>query len=300
MNVFRKNIDYEAVRDLKPEWLPRVGPAVASIGAQMFTELLLLRLHIEKGATFFVEKQVSDDLQLTDFASGKFEDLPWPAVTVEFNFEDPELGTMLVGKLSRKDLVDTAANKMHVDMMGYSADAGHEHQLISLCQCADGSGSCLNVHDEHTWPRLLETGEVDSMQPHGIADGKMTPRESAALVELLKLCLKVLAYASIPQFKPQPVTPGQLRRGEAKPGVRGRPKRPTFRIVYLPIVRPAAPPKPTTGQKPGAHREFKGRRGHIRWFHSDFYVNMKGKWIYVPPVIMAGAEHLLAKVRKPT
>jgi len=308
MGLFRKNIHYDAVTNVDPRYftqnygvLPPIGPLVASMGAQMFTELLLLRLHVEKGATFYVERGVSDDLQLTDFANGRFEDLPWPATTVEFNFEDPALGTMLIGKLSRKDLVETARDKLNVEMAGYSASPDHDHQMISLCQCSDGSGSCLTVHDEHTWPKLLESGALDSAYQGHAADLQISRAESVESVDLLKLCLKILAYASVPQYRPVPVTRGQLHHGEAKPGVRGRPSRPTFRVVYLPhVVHPTEPRPPAEPGEPGKAREFKGRRGHIRWFHSDFFVKMKGKWIYVAPVVVAGAEHLLAKIRKPT
>jgi len=109
--------------------------------------------------------------------------------------------------------------------------------------------------------------------------------------------MKVLAYSSIPQFKPAPVTRHQLHYGEGKPGVRGRPNRPTFRVIYLPHVIHVGERKPS--EPTGIHREFKGRRGHLRYFHSDYFVNVKGQWKYIAPVEVEGVERTIAIVREP-
>lgn len=304
VSLFAKNLFYPPVLNTERGALLFTGQAVTlaqmlgSVGVQAFTELLLMYTHSHGGMTYVVQRGVTDDLDLTDFVDPHFENLPWPSDTIEFNFEDPSLGTVLIGHLRRKDMLNMA-DRLGVKLVGHATLDTHEHELIVLAHCSDGSGSCIMVHDENTWQNLLG-GERMDMTPRGHGDGKMTSTETEELIRLTLLCFKVLAYASIPQFKPQAVTPGQLRRGEGKAGVKGRPKLPTFRVVYLPhVVHPTAPRPLEEGEPTGAHREFKGRRGHIRWFHSDFYVKMKGKWIYVPPVVVAGTEHVVAKVRKP-
>ena len=301
MSLFAKNLLYPPmVSDPKSRWEDAafVAPIIGRFGVQAYTELLLMHVHAEMGMTYVVQKAITDELQQCDFAADThFENLPWPAKTIEFNFADPELGTILVGHLLRDDL-RAVSETLNVALIGHAAESTHTHELIVVAHCADRSGSCIIVHDENTWTRML-AGERAEMALAGPTDGHMNKVETDSLLELTLLCFKVLAYSSIPQFKPQPVSRNQLYRGEGKPGVLGRPARPTFRTVYLPhVVRPTAPAEPVEGQAPEIHREFKGRRGHIRWFHSDFYVNMKGKWIYVPPVIVEG-QHLIAKVRKP-
>jgi hypothetical protein len=84
-----------------------------------------------------------------------------------------------------------------------------------------------------------------------------------------------------------------------KPDVKGRPNRPSFRVVYLPsIVRPKAPV-----QTNGEGKDFRGRRGHIRWYHDERYVNRKGTWDFIQPIKDPKTgkypEHMVYKVRKP-
>lgn len=295
MSIFAKNLYYPEILAGGFKAASKIAPMLGQLGYQAFTELFLMHIHHEEGMTFVVQKAVTDDLELTDFIEPHFENLPWPARTIEFNFEDPALSTVLIGHLKRTEMVEIA-DKLNVTLFGHAALDTHQHELIALAHCADGSGSAILIHDEDTWTRLL-AGERHDIVPSGPYDGKLPPHEADALVKLVLLCFKVLAYSSIPQYKPQPVTRGQLKRGEAKPGVKGRPTRPTFRIVYLPHVVHTAPPGESI-KTSGAH-VFKGRRGHIRWFLSDYFVNKKGQWTYIAPIVVEGATHIIAKIRKP-
>jgi hypothetical protein len=302
---FAKNLTYpDIVRDPRTRWqnAAAVAPLLGHLGMNAFTELMLMHVHCEVGMTYVVQKAVSDELRHADFAKDtSFENLPWPAKTVEFNFQDPELGTILAGNLSRDEL-RVIADAINVTFVGRMAIPDHEHELIALAHTNDHSGTCLLIHDENTWARLL-AGERHDISPAGPLDSRMTGQETESLIDHVLMCFKVMVYSSIPQFKPMQVTRHQLKRGEGKPGVRGRPARPTFRTVYLPhVIRvpdKSATTTTTTTELSGITREFKGRRGHIRWFHSDYFVNKKGTWTYIRPVVVEGVEHEVILVRKP-
>jgi hypothetical protein len=51
----------------------------------------------------------------------------------------------------------------------------------------------------------------------------------------------------------------------------------------------------------GRTHNFYGRRGVLRYYKDDRYVNMKGKYQYIPPILGPNGEipKALFKVRKP-
>jgi hypothetical protein len=115
----------------------------------------------------------------------------------------------------------------------------------------------------------------------------------------MHLVLKVFAFVSVPTFKPTQIFKKQMHHG-GKPDVKGRPNRPSYRVVYLPsIVRPKT--GETNGE--GKGHDFKGRRGHIRWYHDERYVNRRGTWDFIRPVADPKTgkypERTVFKVRKP-
>src|SRR5208283_5214073 len=143
--LFAKNLDYSLFTDKTDSEFARLVPKIASLGAQMFTEMLAKRLHMRIGATYVVDKKVSDDLSHTDFEDSKFEDLVWPSKSIEFNFEDPNIGTALVCHLKRAE-VQEEGDRINVTLAGFNSRPDHEHQLTVLCEPADHNGTCIMVH----------------------------------------------------------------------------------------------------------------------------------------------------------
>jgi hypothetical protein len=97
---------------------------------------------------------------------------------------------------------------------------------------------------------------------------------------MLHLALKVFTFSSISQYTPTPLSKKQMTKG-GKPQVKGRPDKPSFRVAYTVDVREETK-KETVRET--ATREFRGRRGVIRWFHHERFTHMRGKWIFIQPI----------------
>ena len=166
VNPFTKNLDYELANSVTEADLARFIPTIAASGNQAFSEFLVKRLHRRSGATYIVDQRLSDDLKLTDFNNSKFEDIAWPASSIEFNFQDPELGTILMCHLTRTQ-TQAEAHKLHVDLIGHTALHDHEHQLTCFAESVDRSGTCMMLHNEHTWPSLMRGEAVPQMAVQG-------------------------------------------------------------------------------------------------------------------------------------
>lgn len=281
-----------------PAKFRQASDLVSRISRQGMMELSLVVHHVGRGCTLNVEKRVTDDLMLTDLKDCKFEEMSWPARSIEFHFEDTRIGSMLIAFMDRATYAKELSEDIQQPVVVNDNASRHEYLMVASAQNKKHE-CCLCLYTEFQWREALRTGRAGQMAHHSPADSNMDPEESFAHHQLVILCMKVLAYASVPQLRPVPVQPHQLcrRKHDAKPGFKGRPSRPAFRVLYLPtIIRQT--PKETTAS--GSHRTFKGRRGHLRYFRSDRFTVKKGTWRFIPPVAAPVAEtpHTVFKVRK--
>jgi hypothetical protein len=71
-----------------------------------------------------------------------------------------------------------------------------------------------------------------------------------------------------------------------------------MRVIYLPEVKRE---KREAKESQGGKHKFLGRRGVMRYYAHERYVNMQGKWQYIPPVRGPNGEipKVLYKVIKP-
>jgi hypothetical protein len=245
------------------------------------------------GSQMRVDQDVSADLLLTDMSSVRLEEIPFPAKSIEFFFEDPELPTILV---VRGKLLDILRECKFGDMLAPPYPEGYEEESINFyTESSDGVGFAFRAR-AHNWNEMIAADQEEIEDLKGSV--AFTNTEWEYLRVMFNLCVKVLAYASIPHFAPRPINRKQMRHG--KPGVKGRPVRPSMRVVYLPEVsRENEPGQASHGD---SKKKFLGRRGHMRYYRSPRYKHMRGKFQYIPPVLGPNGEtpKALYKVRKPS
>jgi hypothetical protein len=245
------------------------------------------------GVQMQVSKQVTNDLLATDFSSAaKIENVPWISPSVEVYFEDPMLPTVLVLKTSPKELTEMYP---HIPLQMDLTNPEYISVLMQEGRAGDRQQLHIQLRPE-LYERFLAYGEAPTMIG-GDVSFSLEPKDSASICYMLHLVLKVFAFASIPAYKPTPLTRKQMHYG-GKPGVKNRPDRPSMRICYLPTIIRPKPPEP----EPGDSKEFNGRRGHIRWYMNDRFVNRKGTWDFIRPIQdpkTGKYPQCLYKIRKP-
>lgn len=266
-----------------------IAMAQEVMGQSAIVEILNKLYHAQHGSQMVVEQNVSSDLVLTDMDSVGIEDIPFPCDSLEFFFEDPKLPTVLV----YKGTVENQLTRLGL----HGSVQGSEVQNDSINFWVEGhagAGMAFRASEEN-WNQMInaDNSEIDELK----GSVAFEDDEWEQMRHVFKLCIKVLAYASIPRLKPQLVSKKSLKRG-GRPNVKNRPARPIMRVIYLPEVkREKREPKENQG---GKHK-FLGRRGVMRYYAHERYVNMQGKWQYIPPVRGPNGEipKVLYKVIKP-
>lgn len=285
--IYKKNIHYIYRSNSN---LREFQMAKALGGSPGQSSWLIQQVQQKVGIQMQVTKEVSDDLQETDFSSAaKIENVPWMAPAVEVYFEDPLLPTILVMKTT-PDMLRQWFPKLEIGLVS-------EEYITALMQSGKDEGATqLSLQLK---PEMYEAFLSDAVTPdmeQGLFSSALTAQDNNTMCYMLHLALKVFAFASIPVYKPIPITRKQMTCG-GKPDVKGRPDRPSFRTAYLPKV---ITNKHTISDGDG--REFHGRRGHIRWYQDERYVNKKGTWDFIQPVVdpLTGKypKGKLIKVRK--
>jgi hypothetical protein len=251
---------------------------------------LMHSVHQKHGMQMQVSKQVSDDLAVTDFHAGTLiENIPMPAKCVEIFFDDPQIPTILMLRCTKDDI------SVWFPWMEAAWSDG-EHLFAIIQEGTPPNGKHHTVHLVGGQLQRFIDGEFNDAMNTGILSAYLSKGDDEEMGKMIKLALKVFIFSSIPQFKPSPITRKMMKAG--KPGVCNRPNRPSVRVQYLPHVYYDGESKAGSGSK-----AFHGRRGHVRWFSSEYFVNKKGSWSYVRPVADPATgrfpERSIARVRKP-
>lgn len=270
--VYQKNIHYFFGPQLDPEQYKVVNLLAGSSGASSW---IIQKSYHHLGVQMQVSKQVSDDLIATDFGpASRVENVPWIAPVVEVYFEDPILPTILVMKTTPKKLQEwfpmlevELFRDEYINALMQESGEKIEAKQLSLQLAPE-------MYDE-----FLLTAQTPPMKS-GIFSVPLSESDNEVICFMLHLVLKTFAFASIPHFKPIPLTRKQMTMG-GKAGVKERPNRPSLRITYLPkIITPFV----TKDIIPSGGKEFRGRRGHIRWYNSERFTHRKGTWDMISPV----------------
>lgn len=269
--TYKKNIHYTFRKDADPREFAMVKSLAGSPGMCAW---MIQQCHHRAGVQMHVSKEVSDDLQATDFSdAAKIENVPWISPVVELYFEDPILPTLLVMK-THPDQIQSWLPQIEVGLEGCEFITGLMQEGSNEME-----SKFLSVQLK---PSMYEDFLQDAVVPDmgsGLLSTGLSEQDNSAMCYMIHLALKVFAFASIPIYKPVPIGRKQMTHG-GKPDVKGRPVRPAFRASYLPTVIH----KSINVDNSGEFREFRGRRGHIRWYHDERYVYRKDTWDFMQPV----------------
>lgn len=288
--VYKKNIYYIFDTSARTD---EFAYAKAMGGSPAMSAWMIQQTHHRVGVQMQVNKNVSDDLIASDFSdAASVENIPWPAPVVEVYFEDPLLPTILVMKATPQQIAKWVPN--------VEVNLKREEYITALMQEGneETGGMLLSLQlAPDMYHTFLTTGQTPSMDT-GLMSHPLSDSDNMSMAYMLHLVLKVFAFASIPKYKPQPISRKDMHYG-GKPNVKGRPHRPACRVSYMPKVIYTPVAKPATE----ADREFRGRRGHIHWYRHDRFVNRQGTWDFIAPVVdphtgKYPARNII-KVRKP-
>jgi len=292
-NHYTKNISYKfsPTYNLEEFAILREGG-----GSPAQNVWMTLQAQRKVGVQIQVSKEVSDDLLSSDFGvESRMQDIPWPAPVCELYFEDPLLPTVVVMKTHPK-AIEGWFPGLHSMIEG-------DEIMTCVMQTSLGLESCFVslIIKPSMYKEFLDDVDVDPMADvgTGLYNVALDDTDNAAMNVMARLALKVFAFISIPFLKPQPLSRKQMRFG-GKAGVCGRPQRPSFRAIYLPHARyenEVRVEEPT-----GKHIQFKGRRGHFRYYKSEVFKNKRGTWTMIRPVPGPDGKvpkRTLLKVRKP-
>lgn len=257
------------VRDLN--WLNwpinqfAVAQAQRKAGDSLVIAVLMEGLHQKRGVQMRVSKEVSDDMLLTDIGDLQFDDVAWPAQSIELFFEDPTLPTFLVSKCEPEELEK---------LFGIEISNKRPGRVMARL---DTERTCLtlNLNRELWGPLFLEGKRLDVSRALPLSDV-----DNQTMNFMLRLAFKVFAYATLPRYVPENVTSITRAMG-GKPGFKGRPNRPAKRVVYLPSVHT---PREVYERGEPTGRQILERRGFFRTYRHARYVNMRGKVQFIAPI----------------
>jgi hypothetical protein len=270
--TYKKNIHYLFPGPVDPQEFVAVKRLAGSPGMSAW---VIQKAHQKVGVQMQVAKSVSDDLIVSDFSeAATVASVPWPNPVVEVFFEDPLLPTILVMKATT-DLLQGWILGIEVGLM---AD-----EYISACMqegsAIHGSKQLSLQLKPDMYDDFLLRGETSAMDARGPLSSALTKEDNCAMSFMLNLTMKVFVFASIPRFKPSLISRKQMSR-QGKPGTKGRPVVPAYRVVYAPkVIRDPSGFKQETGG-----RAFRGRRGHIHFYRHERFVQRKGTWDFLPPI----------------
>jgi hypothetical protein len=208
---------------------------------------------------------------------GELKQLVWPATCLEMRFNDPALPAIIACPTAGQTLQGEKAYAFLMSGKDWSA------QTLAL--------------PESKWKVWIEGQENPSMDHFVAGDQDLNKDEELAMKYMVTLAIKVIAYASVPKHAPI-----QVKTREERKSVGIHPKHFESRgekvlaVRYLPrIIRDE---KPEEGESSNTQRRFMGRAGHIRFYSSDFYKNVKGQWQWIAPIPPPEGIKVIYRIRQ--
>jgi hypothetical protein len=233
--------------------------------------------YLMTGSSVVVDAGVSRDLELSTATGAMLPDIPRLASCMLFKWQDTTLPELL--------LYIGAADGGKIGVFG---------TIDSIERASDGTPAGLFFHfGESDFPQFM-ADDITAEPEIAVKDlVSLSKEEDQAVRYVMRLALKTLAYAAIPQHKPTLLA----SRAEIKAaGI--HPKhvlRPAYRVKYLPrIIRP----REDSENAQGSPTAFLGRSGHLRLYKDDRYTNMRGKWQWIPPIEPPDGVKVVFKIRK--
>lgn len=239
--------------------------------------------YLGKQTQVVVEKRLSRDLEVSSLV-GDVSKIIWPDTCFEVKFEDPELPSILFTKESVSEDDGTPVNYRY--LIGYClVERDTEIHRIGRFNSDEWKAhvqqdaEMLFVYpDEPDDPPLCPSDFTEE-------EKRIDEEKCEAEMYIIGLCLKAIAYSSIPQFAPSKLL---TRKEKKEAGIHPfhQTEKPAFIIRHLPrVLRIGTSPdiEGNPSNDSSTHR-FYGRAGHIRFYENERFKNMKGKWQWIPPI----------------
>ena len=289
--MFVKDITYPPADVYKdPRQLEKFMQIAFETGdAGAYTRMTVLALQARFGAQMWVTKDVSDDLQAADLSPDdiKFEEIEWPSKRLEVFFEDPSipsfLAVLFTNEEQRQDLGRAINGEARI--VTVALDQVQMDKPIIHIQAEDEEASMVSLtytpEDVDKFAAGDDLPEHEKSPPSGWSV-TMSHDEETELRQLTVLLFKVLLLASSEGHSIRRTRDKPTRKQGGKPGFKNRPATERLIVEYLPrhfVERRQA------AEAEGNTHKFNGRRGHWRRFRSEKFVNMKGKKIFIYPIL---------------
>lgn len=244
----------------------------------------------EAGISLFVEKDLTRELKNTDIKGIKYEDIIFPADSVEICFEDRTIPTVIMTKslitpsmvdyiFSKEDIKELIANNCIPNNYKEVELGNIKRQMFFLYDDIDGESIVLNLSPE----------EVSKWLRYNLNDmfiNELDTDQQKTLRDLFGLIVKIFLYISLP-FYTEKAPKGNIKHKLLDPNKNNRPDRPIKRVIYVPPVVNIADKeqKDSNGSTKTPHF----RRGHFRMLRHEKYKE-KGKLIYIRPIYVKGGK----------
>lgn len=282
--MFLKDLQYPHTKDLEsPESVKR-ALSFAAADAGTYLRLSSLMLQVKEGAQMWVNKEVSDDLQLSEINPDEisFGELVWPAHRLEVYFQDPSIPTFLALKQTNAEqfaAVDRLTKSSLKPPEGVTEDELHKEFIHLQAMCPDTSIVSVTYTADmiDSFARGEEMPETEEVG----FNTRMADDEELEMRRLLLLYYRVLLFIGAEGVETRRTREQPSRREGGKAGFKNRPSTERIIVEYLP--RQIAERRQQAEEARRTHK-FNGRRGHFRVFRAECFTHMKGKRKFIFPV----------------
>ena len=240
--------------------------------------------YIKEGCVVTVSKEVSRAMETSRMVDALFENIPFIASSMEFVWEDADLPNCIFSKTIRPDVGEAA-----VTLFDSKYNYNDKRKGSTVVVCTPLRELALFVREDY------------EVKKAGVDEGFIQrPEYDGAVKYMTSLCLRVLAYAAVPQVK-QAIEYPKTRAERKQAGVwRDQQELPPGGIIHLRnlprVVREVGDVEPSAGDA-GSRRSFLGRLGHIRYFKSErFSEAVRGTWKWIAPVMPPEGVKLVYQV----
>jgi hypothetical protein len=248
------------------------------------------------GANFFIKKSVTDELLKTDLKNIKYEDIRFPFDSTEIYFEDIDIPTVIIQNF--KNILPFLFTKKDMDSLSLEEKESFSIYKKSIRDVYNNGFRMLSQDKIENGRVIFNTIQWSDFQVDEWLNNdyfiksqtcfqEMSKEESNDHKNLFKLIVKVFLYISIPEYKAIPITKNQLQMA-GKPGVKNRPNRPTFKVIYVPSVINTNKKESVVNNEAKKTPHF--RRGHFMMLRDERYKENKGKLIFRKPAMIHGGE----------
>jgi len=277
-----KNITYPNLDDL----IVMVGeqvlisPKMQEMSEEQQHAYKLMFLQKTRGSQLFIKKEVTDELSKTDIHDIQFKDINFVFDTAELFFEDANISTIIMSSFFDKKNKKNIIRGISLLWTTKNKDGFENAEIVIYSENQFNKAMANNNYSPDLYNAMEPEYRVEYTQDEII-------ESKTRVVQYIRLVAKVLLFISIPEYKAIPITKKDIKR-QCKPGVKNRPNRPMFKVIYVPSI--------ININKQNNHLEKTGknkvphmRRGHFMMLRDERYKE-QGKLIFRKPCMIHGGS----------